>query len=59
MNKTRPLCFRLQDYIKTSDSNKEGSQIVKQKGDRNDPLLTVYDGEMNNQIKSIIILNNY
>ena len=31
-------------------------QVVKQKVDRNDPLLTVYDGEMNNQIKSIIIV---
>ena len=32
------------------------SQIVKQKEDRNDPLLTVNDGEMTNQIKSIIIV---
>ena len=31
-------------------------QIVKQEGDRNDPLLTVYDGEMTSQIKSIIIV---
>jgi len=37
----------------------KGSRIVKQKVGRNDPLLTVYDGEMSNQIKSIIILNNY
>ena len=31
-------------------------QVVKQEGDRNDPLLTVYDGEMTSQIKSIIIV---
>ena len=31
-------------------------QVVKQKVGRNDPLLTVYDGEMTNQIKSIIIV---
>ena len=31
-------------------------QVVKQKVGRNDPLLTVYDGKMTNQIKSIIIV---
>ena len=31
-------------------------QVAKQEGGRNDPLLTVYDGEMTNQIKSIIIV---
>jgi len=31
-------------------------QVAKQKVGRNDPLLTVYDGEMTNQIKSIIIV---
>lgn len=31
-------------------------QVVKQKVGRNDPLLTVYDGEMTSQIKSIIIV---
>jgi len=31
-------------------------QVVKQKVDRNDHLLTVYDGKMTSQIKSIIIV---
>ena len=31
-------------------------QVVNQKVGRNDPLLTVYDGEMTSQMKSIIIV---